>query len=111
MSETERERERERRERERGGGGEGGGGGAANFSHLFLRVLFLSMLPSDALLKSVLTSLLEDVFTASTSVSGRVSLFFSKNPSATYLTCSTYVKNNAPYLLYYNSLIWLTNQE
>lgn len=60
-----------------------------DFTHLFLSVLFLSMLPSDDLLKSVLTSLLEDVFTASTSVSGRVSLFFSKNPSATYFTCNS----------------------
>ena len=71
---------RERRER--------GGRGREREIHLFLRVLFLSMLPSDALLKSVLTSLLEEVFTASTSVSGRVSLFFSTNPSATYFTWS-----------------------
>ena len=68
----ERERERERREYLR--------------THFFLKILLLSVLPEDVLLNSILIKVIDEVFTESTSVSGSVSLFFSRNPSATYFT-------------------------
>ena len=66
-------------------------------THLFLSVFLLRwLLPwLSALMNRVLTNLMEDDLTVSIRVSGRESLFFSRNPSATYFTCRHAVNDNS----------------